>query len=118
MARQPKWDHKHCDYLEEGDYRRFCAVCLRRRKQNDPSDSFGPVRMCPKDSINYSEMLPSLGLGQRNAMLVFGQKCEEVHNMPPRQRAVWASMDEAELLWTRREWEKSDCDAKPNGRAL
>lgn len=104
MRRTPQWDHKQNAYLDEGDLRKFCKLCVRRRKQNPPEDNYGPVRACPKSSVHYSEMLPGLSLGQRNGMLIFGKTCEEVYEMPSRECRAWASMTDDELRTAQKDY--------------
>ena len=96
MAGKGAWDHTQYDFLDVDEKRKFCALCVKRRKEGGPS-GFGPVRMCPKDSINYEEMLPWLSLGQRNFLLVTGYKCEEVPSMDGKEERHWARMDDDEL---------------------
>jgi hypothetical protein len=107
MARTPTWDHRQYQYLDEDDYRKFCAVCVRWRKRNPPEYSSKPIRMCPRDSINYSEMLPGLCRGQRNAMLIFGYTCEEVYEMPSRECRTWDDMTDEELRQGRDSWNET-----------
>jgi len=97
MARPPARDHTQFDFgMEMYEKRPFCRLCAKRRK----------AKVCPKDSINYEEILSSLGRGQRNAMLTFGQTCEEVVRMSSKDQREWASLDEEDLQRMRREWEE------------
>jgi len=103
MARNPTWDHTQHDFLDEEQQRRFCALCVKRRKDDGTAEQSRPVRMCAKDSVNYSDILPWLGLGQRKAMLALGLMCDEVHDMDSRAQRGWARMDAEELDRVRRE---------------
>lgn len=97
MPPQSDWDHGSLGWLiEPADKRRFCKVCAARRK----------AKPCSKDSINYDEMLSELGLGQRKAMLVFAQTCEEVINMSAKDAREMASLTEADMERMSRDWDE------------
>lgn len=97
MAQDSAWSHRDFDYLDEpADKRRFCKLCAKRRK----------AKQCVKDSLNFDEILGELGLGQRNAMLAFGYQCDEVMNMPGKERREWAKLGEEDLERMRREWQE------------
>lgn len=103
MATKPAWDHTQYGFLGEEQLRRFCALCVKRRKENCSSEREEPVRMCARDSVNYSEILPWLSLGQRKAMLALGFMCDEVYDMDSTTQRGWAGMDAEELDRVRRE---------------
>jgi len=98
MAQDSAWSHRDFDYLDEpADKRRFCKLCAKRRK----------AKQCVKDSLNFDVILCDLGLGQRNAMLVYGFQCDEVMNMPAGERRALAGMSEEALQEMREDWDRS-----------